>query len=519
MKFPDGTIIKKIDASGYRNAWALDTDSNLWLWGSKYAYDDYYDEGQEEDPDLMPTYKDNHTPVKIEWFERRGMRVVDFAAAEYYCILKVADRQGSMNIYGFIHPDYHYQKTNSFGSGCKEMIKKTLYKLDQISASNLLAFDCGKHMTMFLNKPIEKVNSIIPGRETSSGLTHAYKDGQRWNFIAQDEYDERKGELPGLSFAFQYPFSSFEQKALALPDLTELITKIGIDEAAATHGDLKSNASGESIGKDEPLYCSVTKINGKEQKVYLNETEVAQSDSPYRCNPLIFYRVSQPAKDITKLPQINLTKFYEQSKSEDEQIKFTIKKVHLGGNKKSYADQISDEATIKNFQDLKSFKVDDDRQLMKCIDKFISEELKEKELKEVQVEDFDFKKFALKNERLKDMNKQLLSMRCDLYLKFTKQFIGASSSVDISGKIQPGSLSYFFLKNKNLALASAKDKILEEKVSALGSGDGYFSCSINRNKASVFATEGKVDHDGTITSFGQFFQQCKNNDANYLNFR
>jgi len=57
---------------------------------------------------------------------------------------------------------------------------------------------------------------------------------------------------------------------------------------------------------------------------------------------------------------------------------------------------------------------------MKGIDKFISEELKDKELKDVQVEDFDFKKFSLKNERLKDMNKQLLSMRCDLYLKFTK---------------------------------------------------------------------------------------------------
>jgi len=155
---------------------------------------------------------------------------------------------------------------------------------------------------------------------------------------------------------------------------------------------------------------------------------------------------------------------------------------------------------------------------MKCIDKFITDELKDKELKEVQVEDFDFKKFDLKNERLKDMNKQLLKMRCDLYLKFTKQFMSASDQVDISSKIKPGSLSYFFLKNKNLALASAKDKILEEKVSDIGSGN-HSSCSINRNKASVFATEGKVDHDGTHTSFGQFFQQCKNYDSSYTMFR
>ena len=109
-------------------------------------------------------------------------------------------------------------------------------------------------------------------------------------------------------------------------------------------------------------------------------------------------------------------------------------------------------------------------------------------------------------------------MRCDLYLKFTKQFIGASEAVDISGKIKPKSLSYYFLKNKNLALASAKDKILDNKVSDLGNG-GYTSCRINRNKASQFAVENKVDHDGTQTCFGQFFQQCKSYDESYSMFR
>jgi len=92
--------------------------------------------------------------------------------------------------------------TGCFGVGCKEVIKKTLYKLEHVSASNLLDFSCGQYMTMFLNKPIEKVSSIIPGRETPSGLTHAFKDGQKWSFLAQDEYEERKSELPGLCFAF-----------------------------------------------------------------------------------------------------------------------------------------------------------------------------------------------------------------------------------------------------------------------------------------------------------------------------
>ena len=78
------------------------------------------------------------------------------------------------------------------------------------------------------------------------------------------------------------------------------------------------------------------------------------------------------------------------------------------------------EESKKNFEELRQFKPDDDRQLMKCIDKYISDELKDKEINEVQVEDFDFKKFGIKNLRLKNMSKELLQMRSDLFLKFTK---------------------------------------------------------------------------------------------------
>lgn len=141
---------------------------------------------------------------------------------------------------------------------------------------------------------------------------------------------------------------------------------------------------------------------------------------------------------------------------------------------------------------------------MRCMDKYIAEELKDKDVPEVVVDDFDLKKFALKNERLKTMPKELLKMRCDLFLKFTKQFIRAAPHVDLSGKVQPGSLTYHFMRNKAIALPSAKDKILDAKILDIGTGHGP-RCRINRNKASVFAVDGKVDHDGTQTIFGQFF--------------
>ena len=156
-----------------------------------------------------------------------------------------------------------------------------------------------------------------------------------------------------------------------------------------------------------------------------------------------------------------MSKFYDQSKSE-EQIVFSVKTVQLGNQrgKKNYLNYISNEETKNNFAELMQFKADDDRQLMRCMDKFISDDIKDKEIGEVTAADFDFKKFDLKNERLKKVSKELLEMRCDLFLKFTKQFINASHAIDLSGKIKKGSLTYNLLRCKALALNSAKNRVM-----------------------------------------------------------
>merc|ERR1712176_667415 len=100
-----------------------------------------------------------------------------------------------MSMYGVIHPDYHYQRHRCFGENHKEIIVKTLYKLESIDASKVISFDCGTYMTMFVFRSIEKVPSLIPGRETSSGITHAYKAGDTWKFMAQEDYESQKDQL------------------------------------------------------------------------------------------------------------------------------------------------------------------------------------------------------------------------------------------------------------------------------------------------------------------------------------
>ena len=79
-------------------------------------------------------------------------------------------------------------------------------------------------------------------------------------------------------------------------------------------------------------------------------------------NPLIFYRIATPAKDLTKLPSIGLTRFYSQSGNEEETIRFTVKKVNLGSkNVKDYLPLIPDPETHKDFEALSAFRPDDDR--------------------------------------------------------------------------------------------------------------------------------------------------------------
>ena len=101
---------------------------------------------------------------------------------------------------------------------------------------------------------------------------------------------------------------------------------------------------------------------------------------------------------------------------------------------------------------------------MRCMDKYIIDHIKGKELSEITLADFDFKKFDLKSEHLKSLSKELIEMRCDLFLKFTKQYMSVSNGIDLTGKVKKGSLTFHLLRCKALALNSAKEKVLQEQI-------------------------------------------------------
>ena len=95
--------------------------------------------------------------------------------------------------------------------------------------------------------------------------------------------------------------------------------------------------------------------------------------------------------------------------------------------KRDYIQDISNPEVSEAFNSINQFKKEDDRILMRQIDKYFVQNIKDKEINQVTSDDFDIKKFELKNERLSQMSNLLIRMRMDLFLKFTKQFMTASN--------------------------------------------------------------------------------------------
>ena len=142
--------------------------------------------------------------------------------------------------------------------------------------------------------------------------------------------------------------------------------------------------------------------------------------------------------------------------------------------RKDYTKAISSVLTADHFKEVMSFANDEDRQLIRQMDKFIrSTENKIVDLSKLKVSDLNFNKFELKNERLRRLPRKVLEMRAELFLKFTKQFLAASSTLSFSGKISKDSLTHFLMANKNLALDSVKDAIFDNLVTELIHGPVY----------------------------------------------
>lgn len=139
---------------------------------------------------------------------------------------------------------------------------------------------------------------------------HFFKKGNDWVYIAQDEYEERKGELPDLSFAIKCPIEDIPKREW--PDLDALAKEVfGGEESKSNVHEGYVCSTHEKHQIEGILYNSKCVINSEEVELSHNEKTILEDDR-YTVNPHIFIRVAKPMKKDAKLPLFSLEKFYEQ---------------------------------------------------------------------------------------------------------------------------------------------------------------------------------------------------------------
>lgn len=65
---------------------------------------------------------------------------------------------------------------------------------------------------------------LLPDGSKSEGLLHFYNKNNAWHFVTQEEYLNKKNELPDICFATKHPIDSIETKTW--PNLESLADEI-----------------------------------------------------------------------------------------------------------------------------------------------------------------------------------------------------------------------------------------------------------------------------------------------------
>lgn len=86
---------------------------------------------------------------------------------------------------------------NRFGTNAKTMYGSCIYLITDVDAEKVSDYAVSYHSVAYLLKGEEKKTvSIVPEKPDAQGLIHFYKKDGNWVFVTQEEYEEKKGEIP-----------------------------------------------------------------------------------------------------------------------------------------------------------------------------------------------------------------------------------------------------------------------------------------------------------------------------------
>ena len=103
-----------------------------------------------------------------------------------------------------------------------------------------------------------------------------------------------------------------------------------------------------------------------------------------------------------------------------------------------------------------------DSELVRQIDKSFLRHHNNRNIEDLSINDFDCSEFKLSEENFRNVPAEVVKLRAELFIKFTKKFLQCRDKIQASGKDKEGSLGSDYLRCKSLVLATIKNKLLDE---------------------------------------------------------
>lgn len=116
----------------------------------------------------------------------------------------------------------------------------------------------------------------VPEQGEVKGFLHFYKKGDKWHYVAEKDFEEKKKDLPPISFAIKYPINDLESKPF--PEIEELLTKLDSsaqpdEQGLFHHKEIANNNIANKKDKEivGPRYLAASLINGGDYVINTHE--------------------------------------------------------------------------------------------------------------------------------------------------------------------------------------------------------------------------------------------------------
>jgi len=295
-------------------------DGKLFAWGSNANCKSGF-----QDPN-----QENSQPKEVSYFSENNLEVVEASGGlDHSIILAKSRADGSEKLFTLGNTEGNY---NYLGITQLEAADQTkfVHELTVFAKSRVQSFFAGSQYSCVLLKgeqmPIENVSEhIIPESGIQKGFLHFYKQADKWHYVSQSEFEQKKHELPAVCFAMKYPIADLESKPF--PNLDELLNQLDTEaqpdeNGLYTHKNIHNNNIKNKKDKDivGPRYIAPTIINGGDFVINTHEAGFKRMQT-WDIHPLIFYRLTKPLKEGERLPTLDLKKFYRETNYSGYSIK------------------------------------------------------------------------------------------------------------------------------------------------------------------------------------------------------